>query len=143
MSDQGLADLFKAHKASKAHIVRNRNGRSKGFGFVEFDAEADQKAGLQAAEKLSVEGRELIVKIALTGPEPSASSEGGSGGNNAAASSSSPAASSSPAPSKDASTSSSAAAAVPSSPAPTPAASSPAPSKDASTSAKSDDATKS
>jgi len=56
---------------TKAHVVKNRNGRSKGFGFVEFDNEADQKAALDASSKLSAEGRELIVKIALTAPEPS------------------------------------------------------------------------
>jgi hypothetical protein len=30
----------------------------------------DQKAALEASSKLSAEGRELIVKIALTAPEP-------------------------------------------------------------------------
>jgi len=56
-------------KVSKAHVVKNRNGRSKGFGFVEFDNDADQRAALTAAEKLVVDQRELIVKIALTAPE--------------------------------------------------------------------------
>jgi RNA recognition motif-containing protein len=61
--------LFKDQKVTKAHVVKNRNGRSKGFGFVEFDNEVDQKAALDASAKLSAEGRELIVKIALTAPE--------------------------------------------------------------------------
>jgi len=67
--DDALFKLFKDHKASKAHVVKNRSQRSKGFGFVEFANEADQKAALTATEKLSVEGRELIVKVALTAPE--------------------------------------------------------------------------
>jgi len=53
-------------KISKAHVVRIRNGLSKGFGFVEFENEDDQKAALSVAEKFEVEGRKLIVNIALT-----------------------------------------------------------------------------
>jgi len=69
LEDEGLKALFKEQKVTKAHVVKNRNGRSKGFGFVEFDNEVDQKAALEASAKLSAEGRELIVKIALTAPE--------------------------------------------------------------------------
>jgi len=69
LDDEGLSKLFKDQKVTKAHVVKNRNGRSKGFGFVEFDNEADQKTALDASSKLSAEGRELIVKIALTAPE--------------------------------------------------------------------------
>jgi len=47
-------------------VVKNRNGRSKGFGFVEFANEDDQKVALTAAEKFEVDTRKLIVKIALT-----------------------------------------------------------------------------
>jgi len=49
----------------KAHVVLNRNGRSKGFGFVEFGNPEDQAAAV-SAEKKTVDNRELIVKIALT-----------------------------------------------------------------------------
>jgi len=69
LDDEGLAKLFAEQKVTKAHVVKNRNGRSKGFGFVEFGNEVDQKAALDASAKLSAEGRELIVKIALTAPE--------------------------------------------------------------------------
>jgi len=69
LDDNGLLDLFKEHKATKAHVVKNRNNRSKGFGFVEFANEDDQKAALAASDKLTSETRPLIVKIALTPPE--------------------------------------------------------------------------
>jgi len=69
LDNEGLLKLFKDLKVSKAHVVNNRNGRSKGFGFVEFENEADQKAALAASEKMAVDGRELIVKVALTAPE--------------------------------------------------------------------------
>jgi len=66
LDDNGLNDLFKDLKVTKAHVVKNRNGRSKGFGFVEFGNEDDQKSALTAAEKFEVDTRKLIVKIALT-----------------------------------------------------------------------------
>jgi len=69
LDDAGLSGLFKDLKVSKAHVVMNRNGRSKGFGFVEFLNEGDQKAALTASDKMVVDQRELIVKIALTAPE--------------------------------------------------------------------------
>jgi RNA recognition motif-containing protein len=69
LDDAGLSALFKDQKVAKAHVVKNRNGRSKGFGFVEFNTEADQKAALAASDKLTSENRNLIVKVALTPPE--------------------------------------------------------------------------
>jgi RNA recognition motif-containing protein len=45
--------------------VKKRNGRSKGFGFAEFDAEDDQKKALNALNNKKIQERELIVKIAL------------------------------------------------------------------------------
>jgi len=53
-------------KAKTAHVVKKRNGRSKGYGFVEFENEADQRKALDGLNNKSVEGRELSVKIALT-----------------------------------------------------------------------------
>jgi RNA recognition motif-containing protein len=69
VDDAGLQDIFKDLKVTKAHIVRKRNNRSKGFGFVEFANANDQQEALAKMDKFSVEGRELIVKVALTDPE--------------------------------------------------------------------------
>ena len=49
-----------------AHVVKKRNGRSKGYGFIEFDTEEDQKKSLVTLNKKVVIGREISVKIALT-----------------------------------------------------------------------------
>jgi RNA recognition motif-containing protein len=93
LDDEGLQKLFKDLKVTKAHVVKNRNQRSKGFGFVEFANEADQKSALTASEKMVVEGRELIVKVALTAPEPRDNKDGqASSGDASSSSSSTPAA---------------------------------------------------
>jgi RNA recognition motif-containing protein len=46
--------------------VKKRNGRSKGFGFVEFENETDQLAALAAFDGATVQERQLNVKVALT-----------------------------------------------------------------------------
>jgi RNA recognition motif-containing protein len=68
LDDEGFAKVVGelGIKAKTAHVVKKRNGRSKGYGFVEFENEADQRKALDGLNKKSVEGRELSVKIALT-----------------------------------------------------------------------------
>jgi len=68
LDDEGFAKVVQelGIKAKTAHVVKKRNGRSKGYGFVEFDNEADQKKALDGLNKKQIEGRELSVKIALT-----------------------------------------------------------------------------
>jgi len=46
--------------------VKKRNGLSKGYGFVEFDNEADQQKALKDVNGKIVDGRDLSVKVALT-----------------------------------------------------------------------------
>jgi len=67
-TDDKLKDLFKPHGVTTAHVVTKRNGRSKGFGFVEFKNADDQGKARNAMDKQTVEQRELIVKVALTEP---------------------------------------------------------------------------
>jgi RNA recognition motif-containing protein len=66
VDDEGLSKIFAGLNLKTAHVVRKRNNRSKGFGFVEFNSEEDQKKALAAVDKKTVENRELIVKVALT-----------------------------------------------------------------------------
>ncbi|KAN0047548.1 hypothetical protein ACTA71_001930 [Dictyostelium dimigraforme] len=63
--DAKLLETFKDYSPKSAHVIVNKyTNRSKGFGFVEFDDVANQQKGLQL-NKLSVESRELSVKVAL------------------------------------------------------------------------------
>jgi len=66
VDDEGLSQIFSGLSVKSAHVVRKRNGRSKGFGFVEFDTEDAQDKAKNAIDKKVVDNRELIVKIALT-----------------------------------------------------------------------------
>lgn len=72
LSDEQLADVFASRgvKPARAHVARRRgNDRSKGFGFVVFNNNADQKKALQVAEGVTLGERELNVKIARKGSE--------------------------------------------------------------------------
>jgi RNA recognition motif-containing protein len=72
LDDEEFAKIFKTANLSykTAHVVKKRSGRSKGFGFVEFDNESDQQKALTAINNKQVEGRELVVKVALTENKP-------------------------------------------------------------------------
>jgi len=44
--DEELKDYFKEYNPKAAHVVVTRNGRSRGYGFVEFNNENEQKAAI-------------------------------------------------------------------------------------------------
>jgi len=67
--DAELNKLFAAYNVKSAHVVKMRNGRSRGYGFVEFHDEATQtkaQAEMEGKEVESVNGpRQLSVKVAM------------------------------------------------------------------------------
>jgi len=77
VDDAGLAKIFEGLNLKTAHVVRKRNERSKGFGFVEFNNAEDQQKALSINNK-DVEGRQLIVKVALTEVAQAAANEAAS-----------------------------------------------------------------
>jgi len=64
VDNDGLKKIYEGLKAKDQHVILRRNGRSKGYGFVEFGSESDQLAALKATDGKEVEGRPLIVKAA-------------------------------------------------------------------------------
>jgi len=56
-------------KFKKAHVVTKRNQKSKGFGFVEFDNQEDQKKALDTLTGKKIEDREIVPKVALVDPK--------------------------------------------------------------------------
>ena len=62
-TDDELKDLFAAHGAvASATVVRDRDsGRSKGFGFVEFEKDEEGKAAQTALSGSDFGGRTITV----------------------------------------------------------------------------------
>jgi RNA recognition motif-containing protein len=62
-TDDELNELFAAHgKVASANVVRDReSGRSKGFGFVEYENEDEGKAAEKALNGTEVGGRTISV----------------------------------------------------------------------------------
>ena len=62
-TDEELKELFAAHgSVASATVVRDRDsGRSKGFGFVEFENDDEGKAAEQALNGSEVGGRSISV----------------------------------------------------------------------------------
>jgi len=61
--ENDVGDFFsKVGKVVEVNIVRNRNGRSLGFGFVEYDKEPDAQAAITQLNGVEFEGRELRVQ---------------------------------------------------------------------------------
>jgi len=73
--EKELANLFSDFKVKTAHIV-TRGGRSKGFGFVEFESEGDQDAAVKTKDQTIVQGsdgteRTISVKASLVDKQSS------------------------------------------------------------------------
>ena len=44
-------------------LVSDKEGKSKGYGFVEYENEEDMKRAYRAADSLRIEGREIVVDV--------------------------------------------------------------------------------
>lgn len=66
VDDQALADLFKdfGTVASAKVIMDRESGRSKGFGFVEFDDDTAAKNAIDQMNNKDVQGRTIVVSEA-------------------------------------------------------------------------------
>jgi len=63
VDDAALAKLFDGLSIKSAHVAVRRNGKSKGFGFVDFTSTGDQKKAL-AKDGTDLAGRSLVVQVA-------------------------------------------------------------------------------
>jgi RNA recognition motif-containing protein len=77
--DNGLADAFAAFgSVAEAKVITDREtGRSRGFGFVTFDEEADAQSAINEMNGKELDGRSLNVSEAR---ERTPRSGGGGGG---------------------------------------------------------------
>ncbi|KAI8065277.1 hypothetical protein BC940DRAFT_304636 [Gongronella butleri] len=63
-TDDHLKDVFQTYKVQSTYVARSKTGRSRGYGFVEFDSEEEQLKALEAIKDVEVEGRKIHLKIA-------------------------------------------------------------------------------
>jgi RNA recognition motif-containing protein len=66
VDDQGLQELFATHgEVVSARVITDREtGRSRGFGFVEYNDEASAQTALDAMNGAEIEGRTISVDFA-------------------------------------------------------------------------------
>jgi len=70
VTDADLKSIFQEYNVTSAHVVRLRNGVSKGFGFVDVASKVEQQKVLDELQNVSVDGRELIIKVSLATQKP-------------------------------------------------------------------------
>lgn len=66
MTSDELTELFAEFgNVSSAKIINDREtGRSRGFGFVEFDSDDEAQAAIKGLNGKDVDGRALVVNVA-------------------------------------------------------------------------------
>jgi len=70
LKDDDLKNAFSNYNIESAKVIRYRSGRSKGFGFIKAKTQEDQQKILNEVTELEIEGRKLIIKIALASQQP-------------------------------------------------------------------------
>ena len=66
VSDKQLEEIFSAHgTVESAHVITDRmTGRSRGFGFVEMNAQSEAETAIEGLNGSQLEGRTLVVNEA-------------------------------------------------------------------------------
>jgi len=84
INDADLKELFEEYGTiSSAKIITDRDtGRSKGFGFVEMDDEAEAQRAIEELNDAEYDGRTLAVSVARPRTERPQGGGGGGGGYN-------------------------------------------------------------
>ena len=72
-SEEDLKKLFEAYgPVISVKIVADQyTGKSKGFGFVEMEDEAEQRKVLEEVKTVTVDGREVSIKVSVSVPHTS------------------------------------------------------------------------
>ena len=83
-TDEELAEVFGAHgTVASAVVIKDRDtGRSKGFGFVEFENDDEGKAAEKALAGSDIGGRSITVNEAKPKEDRPRRDFGGNGGGN-------------------------------------------------------------
>lgn len=81
-TDDGLKEFFETvGPVASARVITDReSGRSKGFGFVEYEDEANNQKAIDELNGKELDGRAITVTVAR--PKEDRPRDGGFGGNN-------------------------------------------------------------
>jgi cold-inducible RNA-binding protein len=81
-TSEDLEELFAQYgKVASAAVITDREtGRSKGFGFVEYDNDDEAKAAIAALDGSDYQGRQLVVNEARPKEDRPRGGGGGGGG---------------------------------------------------------------
>ncbi|OAD69042.1 hypothetical protein PHYBLDRAFT_116905, partial [Phycomyces blakesleeanus NRRL 1555(-)] len=63
-TDEELVAIFKGYNIKSAAVARLKNGRSKGYGFVETESEEEQQKTLAKFQDIVLDGRTVSLKVA-------------------------------------------------------------------------------
>jgi len=66
VDDAALAKIFEVQRPKSAHVVRTRTGRSRGYGFVEFNTKAEQQSAITKVNGLQVDAPNGVREISVT-----------------------------------------------------------------------------
>lgn len=82
VTEQDLHQMFEPFgQVGSANIIKDKySGQSKGFGFVEMDAQAEAQAAIETLNGKEMKGRAIIVNEARPRAEGSGGPGGGRGG---------------------------------------------------------------
>jgi len=82
VTDEQLQELFEAHGAvESARVITDRyTGQSRGFGFVEMEADAGAQAAIEALNGTNMGGRTITVNEARPRENRPGRGSGGGGG---------------------------------------------------------------
>jgi len=76
LNDDGLFNLFRETNPLSAHVQVSRTGRSRGYGFVEYDNQGAQQNAITKLNGSMVEDgpdrppRKIVVLVSVASPQP-------------------------------------------------------------------------
>ena len=76
MDDDTLMDFFSSFNPKRVKVATRKNGRSKGFGFLEFETRSQVDAVL--LQSFSLDGREFLVQRSVSSIDQSSDAKGSS-----------------------------------------------------------------
>ena len=69
-TSEDLSGIYGPYNCATAEVIIGKNGRSRGYGIVSFNSEADAQSAIEGTNGTDVNGREIIVRVDRGKTEP-------------------------------------------------------------------------